>query len=159
VKSKVYAQNYLFSKMASTLNNSFVVGSKKGELRLYDQDVGKRAKTLFTGLGQEILGVDVSQDGNYIIATCPNYLMFIPTQIQGDKNGFTNQMGKGKPNPKKLTLANPDYVKLGVQNQQYTKATFNNGTTHHDTEIITSIGQYIVTWRLKDILKGRLGNY
>lgn len=159
VKSKVYKANYLFSKMASTVNNQFVIGSKKGELRLYEGEVGKRAKTLLTGLGEEIIGLDVSHDGNYIVATCPDFLMLIPTQFKGDRNGFTSQMGQEKPKPRKLTLSNPDYVRLGVQNAKYTKATFNNGSTNHDSEIITSIGNYIITWRLKDIKKGRLGQY
>ena len=60
VKSKIYTANYLFTKMASTVNNQFVIGSKKGELRLYEGEVGKRAKTLLTGIGEEIIGIDVS---------------------------------------------------------------------------------------------------
>jgi len=45
--------------MAATLNGRFLVANKKGEIRLYDK-MGKKAKTLFPGLGQEIIGVDVT---------------------------------------------------------------------------------------------------
>lgn len=60
VNKKIYSANYLFTKMASTVNNHFVIGSKKGELRLYEGEVGKKAKTLLTGIGEEIIGLDVS---------------------------------------------------------------------------------------------------
>jgi len=66
--------------MAATLNGRFLVGNKKGEIRLYDK-MGKKAKTLLPGLGEEILGLDVTQNGHWIIATCAHFLLIIPTQF------------------------------------------------------------------------------
>lgn len=41
----------------------------------------------------------------------------------------------------------------------FSVAKFNNGDKVHDTQIVTSIGNNIVTWRLKDIKNGDLGKY
>jgi len=64
--------------MVSTEEGKFLVGSKKGEIRLYDK-LGKKAKTLLPGLGDEINGVDVTHNGHWIVATCSFYLLVIPT--------------------------------------------------------------------------------
>ena len=42
---------------------------------------------------------------------------------------------------------------------QFSEAKFNNGSTVHDTQIVASIGNYIVTWTMRDIKKGELGKY
>lgn len=158
MNSKIYTTNPYFTKMATTGNGKFLIGSKKGEIRLFDK-LGKKAKTLLPGLGDEIIGIDVTYSGHWIIATTPYYLLVIPTLFSETKNGFDYQMGKEKPHPWWLTLATHDKAKFGLSNQKFSKATFNNGQTNWDTQIVTSIGKYVVTWKLKDIKKGNLALY
>ena len=107
VKSKVYTTNPKFTKLATTIDGRFLVGSKNGEIRLFDQ-LGKKAKTLFPGLGDEIIGADVTHNGHWIVATCPYYLIIIPTLFADTKNGFNNMMGKEKPKPRRLNLRTND---------------------------------------------------
>lgn len=68
-------------------------------------------------------------------------------------------MGQNKPRPRRLALQQSDIVKYGLNSSTFTKATFNNGTKVHDTYIVTSTGNFVVTWRLKDVRKGNLGKY
>ena len=40
-------------------------------------------------LGDAIVGLDVTADGSYVLATTKHYLLVIPTQVEGqDKSGF-----------------------------------------------------------------------
>jgi VID27 C-terminal WD40-like domain len=77
---KQYASKYGFSTAATTEEGKLIVGSDKGELRLFDA-LGKNAKTALPSLGDPIIGVDVTADGRYVIATCRRYLLFIDTKI------------------------------------------------------------------------------
>ena len=144
--------------MASTINGEFLVGSKDGQIRLYDK-VGANAKTLLPGIGAPVTGVDVSQDGTWIVATTNRDILVIPTLCPNGKTGFSTRMGKNKPRPRRLNIRNTDLVKYGLTQAVFTKATFDNGDARHDTHIVSSLGSYIITWRMKDIKRGRLGEY
>jgi hypothetical protein len=92
-----------------------VAGDSKGELRLYS-DISKRAKTALPGLGGQylpsihfqhpsnmnacmntshcmiidgVIGVDVTEDGKYVLATTKAYLLLIPTSLPG-QFGFSD---------------------------------------------------------------------
>ena len=54
--------------MSTTLQGGLAVGSLNGEIRLY-KEVGQNAKTLLPGLGDPIRGVNMSVDGEWIVAT------------------------------------------------------------------------------------------
>lgn len=59
VNSKVYTTNPKFTKLATTSDGRFLVGSEKGEVRLFDK-LGKKAKTLLPGFGDKVIGADVT---------------------------------------------------------------------------------------------------
>jgi len=42
-------------------------------------DIGKNAKNKFPGFGDPIKNIDISKDGKWIVATCENYLILLPT--------------------------------------------------------------------------------
>lgn len=77
---KQYASKNDFSAAATTESGRLAVTSNKGEIRLFDS-IGKNAKTALPAIGQPIIGVDVSADGRYVVATCKTYLLFIDTKI------------------------------------------------------------------------------
>jgi len=148
----------LFNKMASTTAGNYLVTSTNGELRMYTK-MGQNAKTLLPGIGQEIIGVDTSHNGHWILATCPNVIMVIPTQCSNGKTGFEKRMGAEKPAPRTLRLSNNDVVRFNLRGKSFTRATFDNGKTNHDKYVVTSIGSFIVSWKLSHIKRGELGNY
>jgi VID27 C-terminal WD40-like domain len=70
-KAKHYATKNKFSAMATTGKGELAVGSSKGEIRLFDR-LGINAKTLLPGLGDPIIGMDTTDNGKFILATCKN---------------------------------------------------------------------------------------
>ena len=151
-------QTIFFSKIASTIDGNIAVGSKNGEIRMYTK-IGQNAKTALPGLGETIIGLDLSKDGVWILATTPKYIILIPTKCKNGKTGFESRMGKEKQKPRKLKLLNSDVVKFGLNDFSFTKATFNNAADLPESLIVASIGNYIVVWKLKKVAKGNLGDY
>eukprot|EP01027_Heterolobosea_sp_BB2_P019820 GEZU01027919.1.p1 GENE.GEZU01027919.1~~GEZU01027919.1.p1 ORF type:complete len:800 (-),score=232.88 GEZU01027919.1:129-2492(-) len=154
---------------ATTSEDGFLaVGSKKGELRLYSGTPGvprsgkktaapKTAKTLLPGFGDPIRGVDVTANGQWIVATCKTYLMAIPTTIpDSETTGFQERMGKDKPLPRRLQLL-PEDVKL-IGDVNFTPASFNMGVDG-ETWIVTSTGPYIITWNFRKVRQNHLQDY
>jgi hypothetical protein len=62
------------------MQGGFAIGSHNGEIRFY-KEVGQNAKTLLPGLGEPIKSIDVSLDGEWVLATCRTYLLVIPTTL------------------------------------------------------------------------------
>lgn len=87
-ESKQYVTKNEFKCATTTGKGELAVASEKGDIRLYNK-LNIRAKTLLPGLGDPILGVDTTENGRYIIATCKNYLLLIDTEIKesGGKQG------------------------------------------------------------------------
>jgi len=77
---KQYKTKNDFSAAATTESGHLVVASNKGDLRLYDA-LGKNAKTALPALGDAIIGVDVTKNGQFLIATTKTYLLLIDTTI------------------------------------------------------------------------------
>ena len=88
-----------------------MVGTKRGDIRLFDSKTfgdGRhsaadslearrpRAKTTLPGLGDPIVGIDVTEDGRWILATCRTYIIVIPTDLPNGNTGFEKPMGKFK---------------------------------------------------------------
>ncbi|KAG9094704.1 hypothetical protein FRC06_010551 [Ceratobasidium sp. 370] len=69
---KQYATKTAFSSVATTGKGALAVASEKGDIRLFDS-IGKNAKTALPPLGDPVIGVDVTADGRYVIATCRTY--------------------------------------------------------------------------------------
>ncbi|KAI0562197.1 Vacuolar import/degradation protein Vid27 [Gracilaria domingensis] len=160
VQSKRYAASTRakLECVATTGAGYLAVASENGDIRLYDQ-IGKNAKTHLPGLGDPIIGIDVSEDGNYVLATTKKYLLVIDTRVKGsEKGGFLKSMGKSKPAPRKLNIKNEDVVKYRMGEIQFTTAHFNTGSSL-ERSIVTSTGPFVVVWNFRAVKMGRLDSY
>lgn len=105
---KQYASKNDFSAAATTEQGYVAIASNKGDIRLFDR-IGINAKTQIPQLGEPIVGLDVSADGRWILATCNTYLLLVDATITEGKNegrlGFEKGFGKdSKPRPRRLQL-------------------------------------------------------
>jgi len=156
-KQYAHESNNKFNCTATTENGQLAVASKKGDIRLFS-DINKNAKTHLPGLGDPILGIDVTADGKYVLATCKTYLLVIPTQIKdSDVTGFAKSMGQNKPVPKRLVIKSEDVVTMGCQ-ISFTPARFNVGEDL-ETTIVSSSGPYVIIWNFRRIKLGHLYDY
>ena len=159
-----------FSCAATTANGEVVLGTESGEVRLYDskmlaqgkpgstmEDRQPRAKTTFIGFGDPIRGIDVTQDGAWIVATCATYLLLIKTVDAAGNSGFVKPLGKNKIAPRRLHLK-PQHLRLLGGTVDFTPAKFDLGD---DTEksIVTSSGQYVITWDFRKAKQNKLDYY
>lgn len=158
VSVKNYKTNPKMNCLVTTDFGGVATGSINGEIRLY-REVGKNAKTLLPCFGDPIRSIDVTTDGKYILATCDRYLILIPTMLKGDNNGFEIQMGKNKPHPKTLKIKPIDLHKYGLSKLNFMPAKFNVNKIEGETNIITSIGDYVVIWNFAKVKKGILDDY
>ena len=158
VATKSYKTNPKMHCIKTTNFGGIATGSLNGEIRLYSQ-IGKNAKTLLPCFGDAIRDIDVTADGKYLLATCDRYLILIPTACKGEQNGFTVQMGKDKPNPKTLKIKPIDVNKYNLGKYTFTAAKFNVSKNDGETNIITSLGDYVIVWNFTKIKKGILDDY
>ncbi|GAA5865793.1 hypothetical protein JCM3774_003096 [Rhodotorula dairenensis] len=168
---KQYATKADFSAAATTEGGKLVVGSAKGDLRLFDK-LGKNAKTALPALGDPIIGVDVSADGRWILATCKTYLLLIDTMIpETSGSKYAGQLGfdrsfpaAEKPTPRRLTLK-PEHIAhmqevQGGDGVSFTPAKFNAGLSGEpERTIVTSTGPFIVAWNFRQVKTGNVHNY
>lgn len=153
---KQYVVKNKFTSGATTGKGELAVASAKGEIRLFDK-LDKRAKTLLPGFGDPILGIDVTESGKLIVATCKNYLLLIDTEIEHGIQGFTKSMGAEKPAPKRLQLK-PEHIAFMGSAVNFTPARFSTGSSE-ERSIITSTGPYVITWNLRRVKQGKLSEY
>jgi hypothetical protein len=158
VSTKSYKTNPKMNCLATTDFGGVATGSLNGEIRLYD-GIGKNAKTLLPCFGDTIKSIDVTADGKYLLGTCDKYLLLIPTTCKGDKTGFQAQMGKEKPNPKTLKIKPIDMNKYSLEKLTFKPAKFNVSKNDGETNIITSMGDYVIIWNFSKIKKGILDDY
>ncbi|KAJ9389089.1 hypothetical protein DTO063F5_2249 [Paecilomyces variotii] len=163
---KQYVSKNDFSATATTEKGYIAVASNKGDIRMFDR-LGINAKTHIPALGEPIIGLDVSADGRWVLATCRTYLLLIDALQKDGKNegklGFERSFAKdSKPQPRRLGLQ-PAHV---AQFQHETKAPlsfnparFNTGVDTNETSIVTATGPFIITWNLKKVLAGRKDPY
>ncbi|KAK9455878.1 VID27 cytoplasmic protein-domain-containing protein [Dipodascopsis uninucleata] len=161
-----YATKNAFSAISTTDKGYLAVASAKGDIRLYDR-LGIRAKTAIPALGEPIIGLDVSADGKWILATCKTYLLLIDATIKNGKNagtlGFEKSFSKdSKPRPKCLQLSPEHVAQMQAETKQplaFTQGHFNTGLGSKETTIVSSSGPYVITWNLKQVLKGDKTSY
>ncbi|KAJ2492745.1 Vacuolar import and degradation protein 27 [Coemansia sp. RSA 2050] len=151
-----YTTKSHFTAAATTESGAIAVGSGKGEIRLFDR-LGVRAKTTLPALGEAILGIDVTSDGRYVVATCKTYLLLIDTKIPSDpagKTGFQKSFPQAqKPAPRRLQLR-PEHVVYMSAPISFTPAKFNQSPdgNHSEKTIVTSTGPFVITWNLRRAL-------
>ncbi|KAJ2060293.1 Vacuolar import and degradation protein 27 [Coemansia sp. S146] len=151
-----YTTKSHFTAAATTESGAIAVGSGKGEIRLFDR-LGVRAKTTLPALGEAILGIDVTSDGRYVVATCKTYLLLIDTKLPSDpagKTGFQKAFPQAqKPAPRRLQLR-PEHVVYMAAPISFTPAKFNQSPdgNHSEKTIVTSTGPFVITWNLRRAL-------
>ncbi|KAF2759980.1 vacuolar import and degradation protein [Pseudovirgaria hyperparasitica] len=161
-----YASNVDFSAAATTKQGYVAAASNKGSIRLFDR-LGIRAKTEIPALGDPIIGVDVSADGRWILATTRTYLLLIDAEQKSGKNegklGFEKSFAKdSKPQPKRLALTPSHVAQFQHETKvpiSFTPAHFNAGVDSDETTIITATGPFIISWSLKKVMAGRKDPY
>jgi hypothetical protein len=105
---KQYVSKNKFSGVATTKDGKLAVASEKGDIRLFDS-IGKMAKTALPPLGDPIIGIDVTANGRYIVATTKTYLLLIDTLIGEGRYagslGFDRSFpATAKPIPRRLQV-------------------------------------------------------
>ena len=155
-----------FSNAATTEQGYIAVASDKGDIRLFDR-LGINAKTAIPALGEAIIGLDVSADGRWVLATCRTYLMLIDALQHDGKNegklGFEKSFAKdSKPQPRRLALTPSHVAQFQHETKAplaFTPARFNTGVDDKETSIVTATGPFIITWNMKKVLGGRKDPY
>jgi VID27 C-terminal WD40-like domain/VID27 PH-like domain len=160
VQSKRYAAGTRarLEAFATTGAGYIATASENGDIRMFDA-VGKNAKTHLPGLGDRVIGIDVTEDGNFVLATTEKYLLVVDSRVKGEvKGGFQKSMGKNKPQPIKLTISPQDRAKHRMGDVSFTTAHFNTGTSL-ERSIVTSTGPFIVTWNFRAVKQGKKDAY
>lgn len=163
---KQYVSKNDFSAAATTEQGYIAVASSKGDVRLFDR-LGINAKTHIPALGEAIIGLDVTADGHYLLATCRTYLLLIDAKQKDGKNegklGFEKAFAKdSKPQPRRLGLTPAHVAQFQHETGAplaFTPAKFNTGPDAQETSIITSTGPFLITWSLKKVLSGARDPY
>ncbi|KAG0256530.1 hypothetical protein BG011_004452 [Mortierella polycephala] len=151
---KQYAKGNNFTCVATTDNGSVAIAGAKGDIKLLNA-IGKNAKTALTGLGDSIIGIDVTANGQYVLATCKTYLLLINVLNPKNKTlGFDASFPVNeKPQPVKLHLR-PEHVCTMREPVSFTPARFNTGENELEKAIVTSTGPYVITWNLRRVCLG-----
>jgi hypothetical protein len=128
---KQYAGKNKFSGVTTTADGKLAVASEKGDIRLFDS-IGKNAKTALPPLGDPILGVDVTANGRWIVATTKTYLLLVDTLIGEGKYsgslGFDRSFpATSKPIPKRLQLR-AEHVAYMNHDVSFTAARFDTSS-------------------------------
>lgn len=166
VKDKTFkaykTKNNGFETMTVTDQGFVAVGLSEGGIRLYDK-LGLNAKVSLPALGEGFIGLDVTKDGRWLLATCKTYLLLIDLKIgKGQKNtgaiGFEKYFDADKkPVPKRLALRPEHFTQLAqaanTPSLNFTKAVFNSLSSSKETSIVTSTGPYVILWSLTNIVK------
>ncbi|EON97323.1 putative vacuolar import and degradation protein 27 protein [Phaeoacremonium minimum UCRPA7] len=163
---KQYVSKNDFSAVATTEKGYVAVASNKGDVRLFDR-LGINAKTHIPALGEAILGLDVSADGRWVLATCRTYLLLIDAMQKSGKNegklGFEKSFAAdSKPQPRRLALTPEHVAQFAYETGKgvaFTPAKFNVGEGTEETSIITATGPYVIEWNLKKVLRGNKAPY
>ncbi|KAK5131558.1 hypothetical protein LTR08_000813 [Meristemomyces frigidus] len=163
---KQYASKNDFSAAATTEQGYIAVASNKGDIRMFDR-LGINAKTALPALGDPIIGLDVSADGRWLLATTRTYLLLIDAMQKEGKNegklGFEKAFAKdSKPQPRRLALTPSHVAQFQHETKQalsFTAARFNTGEGKDETTIISATGPFVITWSMKKLLAGRKDPY
>lgn len=154
VAERPYASNYMFNTISGAKDGNFVVGSKDGSIRMYKECSGNAKNLLPSLLGEAILHIDTSKDGQFILATCRSHIMLIPT-FQDGKNGFSHMFRKdNKPRPIILKVNPRSMARLKIEHLSYSYAIFDN-KSNRETLIAANAGQYLILWDLSKVLGGK----
>ena len=151
--SFTYASNVKLSSAATDRNGHIVAANKIGELRLFDGEINrdgdlKKAKSLLSGFGDPVTHVEISSNGEYILATTTNYLTLTRTlSSDGSVSGFNKSLKSisGDEGPIVLSLTPSDVAKYKLKTINFTPARFDESRNL----ILTSTGSLAVVFDMK----------
>ena len=157
-----------FSCAATTEHGDLIMGSNRGDVRLFSQyqltnenmadQMKTKAKNQLRLAGDPVIGVDVTADGAWVLATCATYLMVIPVKVNG-VDGFERSLtGENRLPGLRLELSRDHVWEMGGK-VQFSVAHFNRDYDGNERSIVTSTGPYVVTWDFLKVTKGILGQY
>lgn len=141
------------------------------------------AKTALPSQGRAIIGIDVSRDGRYIVATTKTQLIFIDAEIK-DGN-YKGQVGcayrsfrylTDLPEPRtvdrsfaagskpqghalRLTPQHEAHIASVAGEISFTPAKFNMGLDDIERTIVTSTGPYAIAWNFRKVKAGDYTSY
>ncbi|RKP21009.1 VID27-domain-containing protein [Rozella allomycis CSF55] len=155
-ESMNYSSKVNFSAATTTGSGELAMANDKGEIRLYNK-LDKRAKTAFPGLGDEIIAIDSTENGRYLLATCSSFLLVVDTLNQETGvSGYSKSLGKNKNKPIRLQLKPEHAIHMGKV--CFTPAKFNVGEKEEKT-IVTSTGRFVITWNFRRVKAGKTTDY
>ncbi|KPI83961.1 hypothetical protein ABL78_6992 [Leptomonas seymouri] len=158
-----------FTCHATSRNGYLVIGDGSGNIRLYTGPPGarkpaggffpKRAKTLLE-VRTPVLDIDVTADGNYIVATTAKLLYLIETRYIEDNvtetNGFQGRMGAKKPAPIALQPSTSQIMEMGGAGAVcFRSAKFDRFPGTEELCVTTCLGNRILVWSMRNILASR----
>ena len=145
VSSFNYATNVKLNAAATDSDSHIVVANKTGQIRLFDGERNrdgelKRAKTLLAGLGDAISHIELTADGEWILATCATYLILIKTVTDEGVSGFSKSVASAEP----ITLALEwnDITKYKLSKIEFSPARFDE----KKGLILASTGSLAIVW-------------
>jgi hypothetical protein len=151
---KDFARGTNFTCMATSGTGHVVVGSRDGKIRLYSSKTLTQAKTSIPGLGKPITAVDVTYDGNWVLATTDDYLMVVKTSFESDGkqcNGFTEKGGGKLALPRLLRLKPEDKLVTGGRPFKSGRFTWVTEAQSQERWVVASCGKYTVIWNFKRV--------
>eukprot|EP01098_Paradermamoeba_levis_P004028 TRINITY_DN1761_c0_g1_i2.p1 TRINITY_DN1761_c0_g1~~TRINITY_DN1761_c0_g1_i2.p1 ORF type:complete len:372 (-),score=94.81 TRINITY_DN1761_c0_g1_i2:120-1235(-) len=150
-----------FTCVSTNFNGEIAVGSNTGEVHLYSSPAKgwKRSKTKFTQLGDRVIGIDTSYDGEWVVWTTKEYLALVKTtfKVGGEEfSGFKKSMGKHTPPCLLCKISEEDKEKHGIKEVDFTPARFDNSPYVGKAGIIedniaTSTGEFIIRWNFRKL--------
>ncbi|KAH9455941.1 hypothetical protein MJO28_005955 [Puccinia striiformis f. sp. tritici] len=152
---KKYKTKMDFTCGATTDSGEVALASGDGKLRLFDEKIGKIAKTLLPEGRDPIYHADVTNNGRYVVATCEKYLLLYDCQMSNGQSGFTKSFPKTeKPHGIRIELTHEHRAQILHENIpfRFEKAKFNRGDGDVERKILAYIGPYVIIFDLKSIL-------
>merc|ERR1712032_848209 len=133
----------------------YAVGSESGEIRLYNK-VGGNAKNLLPSLfGNNIVSLDSTKNGDFLLAATRSFIMLIPT-LQNGKNGFDFTFRKSaKPQPIILKVSPRAMRDHQIDHFCFTSVKFDNRKEGHEGMIVATSGSHVMIWSLKAVVRGK----
>lgn len=156
VQNRYYKTPYQFNKVQSVNPNAYFIGSKTGELRLYN-NLNKKtsAKNLIPSLyGDEIIDMDSTLDGKLILLTFKKYILIIKTFQKGKSSYNFKFLKIHKPKPILLKIHPNVLSQNNVNELNFNSAKFNEKKNEKESLIVATTDDLLVIWKLRNVLNG-----
>ena len=88
-----------------------------------------------------------------LAATAENYIMIHRTVVD-NSNGYLTSLKKMKLEPIQLSMPEELQKKYELEGMKFTKAKFDNPYNGGEKFLVSTMGRFLVTWTLEEILRG-----